>query len=133
MTVYLDTNIVIYFVEQNPAWRARVIARFSRFRAANDQIAVGDLTRAECLVGPFRSGDATIEASYRVFFADPEVRVLPVTATVCERAARIRAADNFELVDALHLATAVEHGCGLFLTNDSHLARCTAIPVEVLA
>ena len=133
MTVYLDTNIVIYFVEQNPAWRAKVIARLARFRAVNDQMAVGDLTRAECLVGPFRSGDATIEASYRVFFADPEIRVLPMTATICEQAARIRAAEKFELVDALHLATAVEHGCGLFLTNDSHLARCTVIPVEVLA
>jgi hypothetical protein len=26
VTVYLDTNIVIYFVEQNPVWRAKVIA-----------------------------------------------------------------------------------------------------------
>jgi uncharacterized protein len=133
VTVYLDTNIVIYFVEQNSTWLAKVIARLARLRAANHKMAVGDLTRAECLVGPIRSGDTAVEASYRVFFADPDIQVLSITAAVCERAARIRAAQRIELADALHLATAVEHGCGLFLTNDARLARVTAIPVEVLA
>jgi uncharacterized protein len=132
VTVYVDTNIVIYFIEQNPAWFAKVIARFARLRAAKDQLALGDLTRAECLVGPFRSGDTAVEASYRAFFGDPEIQVLPVTAPICERAAHIRAVQNFRMIDALHLATALEHGCGLFLTNDVRLARCTAISVEVL-
>ena len=31
-----------------------------------------------------------------------------------------------------HLATAVEHGCGLFLTNDAQLRSFPDIPVEVL-
>jgi predicted nucleic acid-binding protein len=93
---------------------------------------VGDLTWAECLVGPFKNADAILEASYRAFFADPDIKVLPMTTVVCERAARIRAIHQFELVDSLHLATAVEHGCGLFLTYDARLARCTDILVEVL-
>lgn len=87
----------------------------------------------ECLVGPFKNADATLEASYRAYFADPDMTVLPMTTAICERAARIRAVHRFELADALHLATAVEHGCGLFLTNDAKLARCSDIAVEVLA
>lgn len=130
--VYLDTNCVIYFVEQNPAWVSKVIARLTRFRVANDRLAVGDLTWAECLVGPFMSGDAAVEASYPAFFTDPKIQLLPMTAAICERAARIRATHRFELVDSLHLATAVEHGCGLFLTNDAKLKTCGDIPVEVL-
>ena len=130
--VYLDTNCVIYFVEQNPAWVSKVIARLTRFRAANDRLGVGDLTWAECLVGPFVSGDATVEASYRAFFADPDIQVLPMTAAICERAARIRAAHKFELVDSLHLATAAERGCGLFLTSDAKLKTCRDILVEIL-
>ena len=35
-------------------------------------------------------------------------------------------------LDSVHLAAAIEHGCGLFLTADAQLARCTAISVEVL-
>ena len=132
VTIYLDTNIVIYFVERNPSWHAKVVARLAKARLANDLLAVGDLTRAECLVGPFRSSDATLQASYAAFFTDPEIGLLPITSAICERAARIRAAHNLEMIDALHLATAAEHGCGLFLTNDAKLSRCTAIAVEVL-
>ena len=63
-----------------------------------------------------------------------DVDVLPLTALVCERAARIRAASVFQLKvpDCLHLATAIEHGCDLFLTNGVALRRCTQITVEVL-
>jgi len=130
--VYLDTNCVIYLVEPNPAWSSKVVARLSRFRAARDELVTGDLTRSECLVMPFRNADAVLEASYRAFFNDPDIKVLPMTAAICERAARIRAAHRLELVDSLHLATAREYGCGLFLTNDAKLARCTDILVEVL-
>jgi predicted nucleic acid-binding protein len=131
--VYLDTNCVIYFVERNSAWFPMVVARIMQLWTAKDELAVGDLTRAECLVGPLKNANTTLEASYRAFFADPDIKVLPMTAAICERAARIRAAHGISLADALHLATAAEHGCGLFLTNDAKLARCTDIPVEVLA
>ncbi len=132
MRAYLDTNIVIYLVEQNPTWFSKVVARLAPLRAAGDQLVIGDLTRAECLVGPFQSGDAAVLASCRTFFGDPDIQVFPMTAATCERAARIRAADKLELVDSLHLATAIENGCGLFLTNDAQLARCTSITVELL-
>jgi uncharacterized protein len=130
--VYLDTNCIIYFVENHPVWCPKVIARISAFRSVGDELAVGDLARAECLVGPFKKADAGLEARYRSFFGDPEIQVLGITAAACERAARIRAASPFKLPDALHLATAIEHGCGLFLTNDAHLGGCTAMPVDVL-
>lgn len=133
MRVYLDSNCVIYFVDRNPTWWPKVVARIARFRAVGDQLVVGDLTQAECLVGPFKTRDTTLEASYRAFFSDPDITVLPMTAAICEQAARLRAAHRFELVDALHLATAAVHGCDLFLTADAKLAVCTAIPVEVLS
>lgn len=132
MMAYLDANCVIYFVEQNPTWFTRVAARLAALHAAGDSIAVSDLTRTECLVGPFLSGNAADLASFQAFFSDPGIQVLPLTAAVCERAARIRAAYRFGLPDALHLAAATEHGCGLFLTNDVQLARYTDSPVELL-
>jgi predicted nucleic acid-binding protein len=130
--VYLDTNSIIYLVENNPTWLPKVVARITALRAAGDELAVGDLARAECLVGPFKAGDTGLEARYRAFFGDPDVGVLGMTVAVCERAARLRAVYPFKLPDALHLATAIEHGCGVFLTNDAKLARCTDITVEVL-
>jgi predicted nucleic acid-binding protein len=132
MIVYLDANCVIYFVEQNPTWWPVVSARLAALRGAGDELAVSDLPRTECLVGPFISGNPTTLASYQAFFSDPAIRVFPLTVAVCERAARIRATHRLKVPDALHLAAAIEHGCGRFLTNDIQLARCTDIPVEVL-
>jgi predicted nucleic acid-binding protein len=34
--------------------------------------------------------------------------------------------------DCLHLAAAIEHGCGLFLTHDAQLRLCKDITVEIL-
>ncbi|MFO0842435.1 MAG: PIN domain-containing protein [Gemmataceae bacterium] len=132
MTVYVDANCVIYFVEQNATWFGRVASRLAALHSAGDLIAVSDLTRAECLVGPFLSGNATDLATYQAFFADPAIHVLPMTAPVFERAARLRADYRFSLPDALHLAAAIEHGCGLFLTNDRKLSQCAEIQVEIL-
>ncbi|MCS7080213.1 MAG: PIN domain-containing protein [Chloracidobacterium sp.] len=39
---------------------------------------------------------------------------------------------GIKLPDALHLATAIEHGCGSFVTADAQLAVCKEVDVEVL-
>ncbi len=133
MIIYLDTNAVVYLIEGKAPWHALVVARMAAARGAGDTFAVSELTRAETLVIPYRTGDTVAEAAFQAFFADPQVTVFPITRTVCERSARLRAAYRFlKLPDAMHLAAAIEHGCGLFLTADARLAGCTDIAVEVL-
>jgi predicted nucleic acid-binding protein len=135
MIVCLDADCTIYFVEQNPVWGPKVTARLAALRAAGDEIAVSDLAWTECLAKPLAAGDVAIVADYQAFFTDPAIRTLPLTAAVCERAARMRAASGFKLKlpDCLHLAAAVEHGCGLFLTHDAQLTQCKDITVEILS
>ncbi len=134
MIVCLDADCVIYLVEQNPAWGPKVARRLANLRSAGNEIAVTDLARTECLARPFLTGDAAIIADFQAFFRDPDILVLRVTAAVCERAAQLRAASSFRLKvpDCLHLAGAIEHGGGLFLTHDSQLRQCTSIAVEIL-
>jgi predicted nucleic acid-binding protein len=135
MIVCLDTDCVIYLVEQHPRWGPRVISRLLALRSAGSQIAVSDLARTEVLAGPIHKGQTAILADFQAFFADPDIHMLPLTPAVCERAAHLRAASNFQLKvpDCLHLAAAIEHGCGLFLTHDARLKHCSAIPVEILS
>lgn len=133
MIVCLDTNVVIYMVEKKPVWGSKAEARVAAALAARDEIAVCDPATLECLLKPLATKDAGAEAAYRAFFANPCVRMLPVSRATWENAARLGAIDNFKPLDSLHLACAAEHGCGLFLTADVRLGRCSAIPVEVLA
>src|SRR5437870_8687937 len=90
LMVFLDTNPVIYFVEQPPIWGLKAKTRITTLLAAGEQLAVTDLVRMECLVGPLKKGDAKVESDFRNFFTSPDLRVLPITAAVCERAARIQ-------------------------------------------
>jgi uncharacterized protein len=133
MIAYLDANVVIYFVEKNPVWWPKVSARINTLQAGGDEIAVSDVARLECLVGPYMSGNTDLLSDYTGFFSDPAIRVFPASTAVFERAAQIRATFSFKPLDALHLAAAVEHGCGLFLSNDAQLGRFTGIQVEVLS
>jgi predicted nucleic acid-binding protein len=133
MTVALDSNIVIYLIEANPHWAPLVTARLTAIRAAGDEIAFCDAGRLECLIKPIASGNATDVATYQSFFRSPRVKMLAVTAGTWERAVQISADFKLKPLDSVHLAAAIEHGCGLFFTNDVSLSRCTAIPVEVLS
>jgi uncharacterized protein len=132
MIAALDANIVIYLIEANPIWTSKAVARVTTIRAAGDEIAFCDAGRLECLIKPLATGNATDVSTYRSFFGSPLVKMLSVTSAAWERAASVAATYKLKPLDAVHLATAIEHGCGLFLTNDVQLARCTAIPVEVL-
>lgn len=131
MIVYLDTNIVIYTVEQIPSFGPKARTRLATARAAGDILMISDLTRMECLVGPLKSGDAAVEADFHTFFG--VTNVVAITSAVCDRAARIRATHNFKPLDALQLAAAVEHGASIFLTADARLGSFTGVTVEVLS
>lgn len=132
MVVYCDSVILIYWLDQVGPFHLRAETHLQVLQAGRDWIAVSDLTRLECRVGASKRKDAVALAGFDRFFARPEVQILPLTATVFDRAAQLRADFGFKTPDALHLAAAMEAGCDCFLTNDSRLSKCGSIPVEVL-
>ncbi|HEX5272140.1 MAG TPA: PIN domain-containing protein [Gemmataceae bacterium] len=132
MTVFLDASVVIYLIEQPAVFGPNALARVTALQAGGDQLVVSDLVRMECQVGPLKSGNHALLSQFTVFFTTG-AGVQSITPALCDRAAAIRAAHGFKALDALHLAAAVEHGCGLFLTADAQLARFPDIAVEVLS
>ena len=132
MIVLLDTNVVIYAVENPPSFGPRANAHLKTLRSAGHDFMISDLTRMECLVGPLRAGNTLLESDFRTFFTAAGMQVVPVSPAVCDRAALIRATTRFKPMDSLQLAAAVEHGANVFLTNDTRLSAFTGITVEVL-
>jgi predicted nucleic acid-binding protein len=57
---------------------------------------------------------------------------IPLTATIAERAAGLRAEHNLRTPDAIQLATALESGASHFLTNDADLARVSNVKLLLL-
>jgi len=132
MVIYCDSVILIYWLDQVGPFHIRAESRIQTLQLGGDQMAVSDLTRLECRVGALRRNDASSLATFDQFFARPDVVCVPLTAVVFDRAAQLRADLGFKTPDALHLAGAIEFGCGTFLTNDTRLTRCADIPIEVL-
>ena len=132
MLIYCDSVILMYYFDHVGPFNVRAASRLATMAVAGDQIAVSDLVRLECRVFHIKTGDKARLALFDTFFARPDIQMAPITTAVFDRATTIRATHNFKLADSLHLAAAVEYGCGRFLTNDTRLSAFTDIPVEVL-
>ena len=107
--VYLDSAVVIYFVERVPPYHAAVDARL---QVPGVRPVVSDLTRTECLVKPIRTADVPLRQQFEAFFASVEVVGFP--PAVFDRTAEIRAAYNFKTPDALHLGPRSRPGATCF-------------------
>jgi uncharacterized protein len=129
---YLDSNIVMYFIENRPLWGPKTTSMIAGLRSRGDILAVSDLTRMECRVGPLRTEDQFLVQAFDAFFSAAGVQVIPITANVWDRAATIRAKHGFRALDAIHLAAAVEKRCDVFLTNDKRLGGFPDIKVSDL-
>lgn len=118
--IYLDSCIAIYLVEEHPNYSPQIESLVEGLSDAD--ILVSDLTVMECLVGPLRKGDRSLEEKFNKWFDG--VLVLPLSNIVFRDAGRLRA-DNSSLKtpDALHIATAVHHDCDEFWTNDTRLDK----------
>ena len=116
--VFLDSNPVIYLIEQPTNLGLKVKARVSELLSSGERLVVSDLVRMECQVGPLKASDFVLLAKYDAFFKSPDLDVLAVSPAVCDRAARNRGEYGFKPLDSLHLAAAVENRCSLFLTKD---------------
>jgi predicted nucleic acid-binding protein len=132
MLLYCDSVILIYFLENTGPLNARAVNWLAGFEAAGDHVAISDLTRLECRVKPLQLKNTVALRLFDQYFQQANVRCVPLTTAVFDRATGIRADGGFQTTDALHLAAAVEARCDRFLTNDTRLARFSDIPVEIM-
>jgi uncharacterized protein len=143
MLYYLDTMIVIYAVEGNPADQLRALTHLAALELTGHRFVISDLTRLECLVPVIGLGGGQRLTDFFRFFHGPNLRTMGLTAAMHTRASAIRGGHTYPtippaqpkrygLADALHLATAIELGCDVFLTNDNRLANFPDITVEQL-
>ena len=132
MKVYLDSVVIIYYLDHVGSLQARAANRLAALKGAGDEIVVSDLVRMECRVDPIRTGDNVRLTRFDGFFAHPDVQTAPITTAVFDRATQIRATHRYKTMDSINLAAAVEAGCDVFLTNDTQLSGSPDIIVEIM-
>ena len=96
--IYLDSCVVIYWVENHSVFAPRIEQRILQTPTA--EFAISPLVMAEVLVMPFRQNNTLLIERFEVFFANSILLTLPETVFV--QTARLRATyPSLKMPDAL--------------------------------
>ncbi len=132
-TVYVDTNAVIYRVERIEPYLTASAPLWDALDAGSASIVTSELTLLEVLVKPLRDGNTALASLYRtVLLGTSGLTCIPITRSILESAAQLRAAHPLKTPDAIHAATSLAQGSTLFVSNDTGFRRVTGLPVAVL-
>ncbi|MEY4979622.1 MAG: hypothetical protein RLZZ352_1892 [Pseudomonadota bacterium] len=129
--VYLDANVVIYYVEQHPLFFPQLKVLLLD-PAKQIKVAFSDLVRMETRLLPVRLGDHALLARYDQFFQALHTPPLPMTGPVFDLATQLRARYRLKTPDALHLAAAIYAECDEFWTHDQRLAAAAQNRLQVI-
>lgn len=131
--VCVDTQAVIYSVEKHPTFGPLMRPLWQAVQAGAIQVVGSELLLLETLVGPLKTGDVALAATYEQFFQLPGIRLSLVSASVLRAAAQLRATvPKLRTPDAIHAATARAESCTLFVTNDHAFRAVPGLPTLIL-
>lgn len=120
--IAIDSCTIIYALEGHPQFGAPARQVFSHMFSEKSRGIISMLAATEVLVAPYAKGGL---AHGRITSARltklPNIDWIPLTYPIADRAAVLRARTKCSLADAIQLATAVESGATLFVTNDCSL------------
>ncbi len=129
--VYADASMVLYSTNLHPIYSPLSDQLWDiqqgRFTVSSE------LTLVETLVAPLRDGDAALAADREALWQQSNTRLLPISQIILREAVQLRAdVPGLKTPDAIHAATALYHGCALFVTNDSGFRRLPQLPLVLL-
>jgi predicted nucleic acid-binding protein len=131
--LYVETTPLIYYVETNPTYVARMDVIIDQIENRPIEAVSSVITLTEVLTQPMRLGRSDIERAYRQILLNSNMfRMMTVTAKIADSAAQLRAQYNLRTPDALHVATAIEASCDALLTNDLTLRRIQGLQMLIL-
>ncbi|RLD96820.1 MAG: hypothetical protein DRI91_06425 [Aquificota bacterium] len=131
MKVFLDTNAIIYFLEENPRFYRQVVGYFERAEKGEIELYTSSLSYMEVLVPVVKLERVALEARYNYLF-ERFLRVVDIDLDVAREAAVVKARYGFKTPDALQVACALSVPCKKFVTAGRPLARVEGLEVILL-
>jgi predicted nucleic acid-binding protein len=129
-TVGVDTAPFIYLWERHPRYFVPSETLFRHLKKPQVKGITSVITLIEVCVHPQRQGRLDLVQAYeRALLHSQQIRMLPVDVTLARRAVALRAQYGIHVPDALQIATAMEAGATVFVTNDRRLAKVQEIHV----
>ena len=132
--VALDTSVWIYHFEGSTAFGPAADSVLETIAQGRVEAVASELVLLELLVAPLKKGAQDVADEIELALSHfPHLQLAPVTRAVLLRAAEIRARYGMRAPDAIMLATAVESGATLAVTNDDAWRKVKEIDVLLLS
>lgn len=123
-TIYFDTNLFIYAVEQPESADAilEIVSElFSMSVNGEIQVITSELSLAEVLAGAYNKDNELVTIYDDLLSNRNDFSVYPVSRNILKMAAFTRTIVKVALADAIHVATALAEKADYFITNDVKL------------
>lgn len=131
--VYFDANVFIYLMEGFAAFAADISDIGESLLHTEAEFFTSELTLCEVLVLPFRQNDTSLIARYRSLIEESgSFGLLPTRRETYVRASLFRGQFAMKTSDAIHMASAAEAGCQVFVTADRGIKAPRGIEVVAL-
>ena len=132
--VALDSMAFIYHFESHLSYGPLTFELFSRIEDGTLQAHTSILTVSEVLVGARKAGDKQLEQLYlQVFDLLPNLEVHGIDKACAVIAADLRVQEHLRMPDALQVATAIQCGAQVLVTNDARLRHLPQIKTVMLS
>lgn len=131
--IYADAQIPIYTADVHPTYAPVLDSLWAAITSTPLQVMSSELTLVETLVLPLRLGDNVMLRQREGIWQQKNAQLVPITQAILREAAQLRAnIPGLKTPDAIHAATALIHGCVLFVSNDIGFRRIPHLPLVIL-
>lgn len=127
----LDTNIIIYYIEEHPVYYKKVAPFIDRIADAKATGITSYITLLELLVKPIREKRFDLVEQYKTILTN-HLMMVQLDEPVSSKAAELRAKYSIRTPDAIQLASVISKNGDVFITNDEKLETVKEIKVLTL-
>jgi uncharacterized protein len=132
--VLLDTTVWIYHLEQHPEFGVAAGKIIAALRAGTILGVSSELTLLELTVKPLRLKRQNVADEYELLLSNfPNLTLEPISRDILLRAASLRASHRLRTPDAIQLATGLEVGATLAITNDAGWRNIPGVETMMLS
>ena len=126
LKIALDTNILIYFLEDIEPYAAKVESLLNSFMRGEKQGIISTINIAEILTGFYAAKEEEKAVETKNLLQDltqGNFKIVPVTFEIADLAANLRAERGGRLPDAIIAATAINQKADILYSQDKGLQR----------
>jgi predicted nucleic acid-binding protein len=131
--VLVDTAVWIYHFEHHARFGSAAGKVIESLEAGRFRGVASELTLLELTVRPLQLGRQDVADEYELLLSHfPNLELAPVTRDILLLAAGLRARHRLRTPDAIQLATAIQSGATLAITNDDAWRTLPVIETLIL-